>query len=131
VPVLPAPTIEVDQEVEAEGIVLTLERVVDSPLLPQAVVCFEPPDDEHSWTPWLKYDPKYDPGSPEEVGSAPQKLGDGCWSLEIGAPVEGHSSVTVAKLEGFPRGPLDPSETRVYPKTIRGPWTFEFEVPDL
>jgi hypothetical protein len=42
VPVLPAPTIEVNQAVEAKGITLTLERVVDSPLLPQAVVCFEP-----------------------------------------------------------------------------------------
>lgn len=49
VPVLPAPTIEVDQEVEAKGVTLTLERVVNSPVLPQAVVCFEPPDDEHRW----------------------------------------------------------------------------------
>jgi hypothetical protein len=125
VPVLPAPTIRVGQEVEAEGITLTLERVVDSPLLPQAVVCFEPPDDEHSWTPWLKHDP----ASPEEVWSAPQRLEDGCWSLEMDAPVEGRSSVTVTHLEGFPRGPFDPGQTRINPKSIRGPWTFEFEAP--
>ena len=72
VPVLPAPTIEVNQAVEAKGITLKLKRVVDSPLLPQAVVCFEPPDDKHSWMPFLRYDESYEEG----VGSAPQKLGD-------------------------------------------------------
>jgi hypothetical protein len=125
VPVLPAPTIEVGQEVEAEGILVTLERVVNSPVLPQAVVCFEPPDDEHSWMPRLK------------AGSAPRKLGDGCWSVGMEAPVEGRSSVTVAYLEGMPRN-LEgmtrgdsPTGTRtIYPKRIRGPWTFEFEAPD-
>ena len=126
VPVRPAPTIELNQKVEAEGVTLTLKRVVDSPLLPQAVVCFEPPDDEHSWTPFLKYDESYEKG----VGSAPQKLGDGCWSLEMAAPMEGRSSVTVTNLQGFPTGPLDPNEAgTVNPKTIRGPWTFEFQVP--
>jgi hypothetical protein len=54
VPVQPAPTIEVDRTVEAEGIEITLERVVDSPVVPQAVLCFEPPDDEHLWEPLLE-----------------------------------------------------------------------------
>jgi hypothetical protein len=104
VPVLPAPTIEVHRSVEAEGIVVTLERVVISPVLPQAVVYFKPPDDEHNhWTPWLKHDPKYDPDSRGKVWSAPQQLGDGCWSLQMEAPVKGRSSVTVAYLEGMPR----------------------------
>jgi hypothetical protein len=125
VPVLPAPTIELNQKVEAEGVTLTLERVVDSPLLPQAVVCFEPPDDEHSWMPWLKYDVSYEEG----VGSAPQKLGDGCWSLMMAAPVEGGSTVTVTNLEGMPRGGPPAGATTFNPKTIRGPWTFEFEAP--
>jgi hypothetical protein len=125
VPVLPAPTIEVDQAVEAKGIVLTLERVVNSPVLPQAVVCFEPPDDEYLWMPWLKG------GS-----STARKLGDGCWSSGMKAPVEGYSSVTVAYLEGMPRGdsvkPRGDSSTgamQINPKRIRGPWTFEFEAP--
>jgi hypothetical protein len=51
IPVRPAPTIEVNQEVEAEGVTLTLKRVVDSPVVPQAIVCFELPDDEHRWMP--------------------------------------------------------------------------------
>jgi hypothetical protein len=126
IPVLAAPTIELNQKVEAEGIVITLERVVDSPLLPQAVICFEPPDDEHSWMPFLRWDESYEEG----VGSSPQDLGDGCWSLMMVAPVEGHSVVTVTNLEGMPRGDPPPGTTTIDPKTIRGPWTFEFEAPD-
>ena len=123
--VLPAPTIELNQKVEAQGITLTLERVVDSPLLPQAVVCFEPPDDEHSWMPFLRYDEGYEEG----VGSSPQKLGDGCWSLMMAASMEGRSTVTVTNLEGMPRGGPPAGTTTFNPKTIRGPWTFEFEAP--
>ena len=125
IPVLPAPTIELNQEVEAKGVTLTLKRVVDSPLLPQAVVCFEPPDDEHSWMPFLRYDESYEEG----VGSSPQKVGDGCWSLMMVAPVEGRSTVTVTNLEGMPRGGTLAGTTTFNPKTIRGPWTFEFEAP--
>jgi hypothetical protein len=126
VPVQPAPTIEVDQAVEAEGIEITLERVVDSPVLPQAVLCFEPPDDEHRWMPWLE-----DDGSYEKVTSSPQKLGERCWSLTMGRAVEGRTSVTVAYLEGMPRGG-SPSDAETFrPKRITGPWTFEFKAPDL
>jgi len=124
VPVRPAPTIRVGQEVEAEGIPLTLERVVDSPVLPQAVVCFEAPDNGHRWTPWLE-----DDGSYPKVTSNPQKLGDGCWSLTMDRAVEGRTSVAVAYLDGMPTGPPDPGQTSVTPKTIRGPWVFEFEAP--
>jgi hypothetical protein len=121
VPVRPAPTIEVDQTVEAEGIAMTLERVVASPVVPQAVMCFEPPDDEHRWQPWLEDDGHY-----AKVGSNPQKLGEGCWSLTVDRVVEGRTSVTVAYLEGMPEAT---GAQKIYPKRIRGPWTFEFEAP--
>lgn len=75
--------------------------------------------------PFLRYDESYEEG----VGSAPQKLGDGCWSLMMAAPVEGHSMVTVTNLEGMPRGGSSTGARRINPKTIRGPWTFEFEAP--
>jgi hypothetical protein len=101
---------------------MTPRRVVVSPVVPQAVVCFEPPDDWHRWTPWFDED-----GSYPKVGSAPQKLEDGCWSLTMDRAVEGRMSVAVANLKGMPTGPLDSGPTRVNPKTIRGPWTFEFE----
>lgn len=125
IPVRPAPTIELNQKAEAERVTLTLERVVASPLAPQAVICFDPPDGEHDWMPFLRYDEGPDDG----VGSAPQELGDGCWSLGMAPPVEGHSSVTVANLEGMPTGPPDPEQTVINPKTIHGPWAFEFEAP--
>lgn len=122
IPVLPAPTIEVGQEVEAKGRTLRLARVIDSPGRPQAVVCVKPGDDGQEWTPWLEYPD----GLPENEAVAPQDLGDGCWSLTLGDPVEGpRSSVTVAELEGMDRKDLS---GRV--ETLRGPWTFEFEVPD-
>ena len=54
VPVRPAPTIKVNEEVEVKGISLTLKEVVASPANPQAVVCFAPPDEGHRWQPWLK-----------------------------------------------------------------------------
>ncbi len=126
IPVRPAPTIELNQKVEAEGVTLALERVVASPLAPQAVVCFEPPDGEHDWMPLLGYDEGPDDG----VGSAPQELGDGCWSLGMAAPVEGRSSVTVTNLEGMPTGPPDPGQTVINPETLHGPWTFEFDAPE-
>jgi hypothetical protein len=100
--------------------------VVDSPILPQAVLCFEPPDDEHRWEPWLE-----DDGTYEKVTSNPQKLGERCWSLMMGRAVEGHTSVMVAYLEGMPRGGGMPSDAETFrPKRIHGPWTFEFEAPD-
>jgi hypothetical protein len=121
IPVRPAPTIELNQRAEAEGVAMTLRRVVASPVVPQAVVCFEAPDNGHRWTPWFE-----DDGSYPKVTSNPQKLGDGCWSLTMDRAVEGHTSVTVDHLEGFP---ASGNGTTVQPKTIHGPWTFEFEAP--
>ena len=85
---------------------MTLRRVVASPVVPQAVVCFEPPDDGHDWMPWFE-----DDGSYPKVVSAPQKLEDGCWSLTMDRAVEGRTSVAVARLEGMPTGPPDPGQT--------------------
>jgi hypothetical protein len=114
-----------NQRAEAEGVAMTLRRVVASPVVPQAVVCFEAPDDGHRRAPWFD-----DDGSYPKVGSAPQKLVDGCWTPTMDrAAVEGRASVAVASLEGMPTGPPDSGQTRVNPKTIRGPWTFGFEAP--
>lgn len=119
VPVQPAPIVEVNQKVEANGVTLTLKRVVNSPGRPQAVVCVEPPDDEHFWTPRVKYSG----GLPEDEMVSPLQLKDGCWSLTLENPVRSDSSVTVTKLDGMPR-------TSERMKTIRGPWTFEFVAPN-
>ena len=126
IPVRPVPVVEVNQDVEAKGITLTLERVLNSPGRPQAVVCVEPPEDEDVfppyYTPWLERD-----GVPVDTAPAPRRLEGNCWSLTLGDPVEGHSSVTVAYLE---YGEGIPGEDPRYYRKLSGPWTFEFEAPD-
>lgn len=121
IPVRPVPEVEVDQRATTKGITLTLERVVNSPSRPQAVVCIDPPDDEHTWTPWLERE-----GMPVDSATAPRPLGGGCWARTLGEPVEGPSSVTVSYIDGLPRDPANPDEDG---KKIRGPWTFEFQAP--
>ena len=121
IPVRSVPVVEVDQEATTKGITLTLERVVNSPSRPQAVVCIDPPDDEHTWTPWLERD-----GMPVDAATAPRPLGDGCWARTLAKPVEGPSSVSVAYIHGMPRDASAPDEDG---KKVRGPWTFEFEAP--
>ncbi len=122
VPVAPVPVVKIDKEETTKGIALTLDRVVNSPVRPQAIFCFDPPDEEHSWTPWLA---PADSATENEAMS-PQRLNDGCWSLTMDQPVEGRSSITVAELMGIPRNSPD---FRQGPETIRGPWTFEFDAP--
>ena len=123
VPVRPAPVVQVGEEETVGGTSVTLDRVINSPELPQAWICFEPPDDDYrDWTPWLA---TQDSG-PENEAMSPFKVGNGCWSQALAAPVEGRSSITVAALDGYAR---NPSDAREGPKTVRGPWTFEFEAP--
>lgn len=124
IPVRPAPAVQADEEETTGGISVTLDRVVNSPELPQAWICFEPPEDDYrDWTPWLSMQ---DAG-PENEAMTPFRVDNGCWSLTLANPVEGRSSVTVSELIGYPRNPTDP---RQGPKTIRGPWTFEFDAPE-
>jgi hypothetical protein len=49
VPVHAVPVVEVNQKARAKGVTLRLERVLNSPGRPRAVICYEPPDDKHSW----------------------------------------------------------------------------------
>lgn len=126
VPVRPAPAIEIDQEVEVQGITVNLKQVIDSPANPQAVVCFRPPDSDHDWRPLLRYDPAYE----TTPGSSPQQLGNNCWMLGMAETVEGRSSVVVASLEGMPRDVAPTPSGSIDTRTIRGPWTFEFEAPE-
>jgi hypothetical protein len=131
VPVRPVPVVWVSHLIKLEGFTLRLERVVNSPGRPQAIVCVNPLvelDDElaeYTWTPWLEGE-----GIPVDGATGPRRLRDGCWSLTMGEPVEGPSSVTVAGLAGTLKNPSNTREARAAPKIIRGPWTFEFEAPE-
>lgn len=121
--VQPLPAVEVDQKATKGGVTLTLERVLNSPSRPQAIVCFDPPNEDYEWRPSTA-----PTGFQREEPLPVRGLGGGCWSLTLEEPVEGRSSVTVTELFGYPRteGAIQGDEDG---KEIRGPWTFEFEAP--
>jgi hypothetical protein len=113
-PVQPARVVEVNEKATADRITLKLERVTDSPGQPEAVICMEPREGVRSWFPggrdlsyegfkWLK--------------------GEGdCLKMVLrNGPLAGPSSLTVEQVE------LNPASDG---EVIRGPWTFEFEVPE-
>jgi hypothetical protein len=123
IPVRPLPVVEVGQEATKGGVTITLERVVNSPSRPQAVVCFDPPNDDYLWRPSTA-----PTGFQREEPLPVRGLGGGCWSLTLDEPVEGRSSVTVTEIWGPPRTEQAAQEDEDG-KEIRGPWTFEFEAP--
>ena len=125
IPVRPVPVVEVGREETAEGVTLTLERVLNSPGKPQAVVCFEPPDDDYVWRPSTA-----PTGFQTEEPLPVDALGGNCWSLTIEDPVEGRSSVTVTELFGYPRNAKVMQDGDEDGKQIQGPWTFEFTAPE-
>ena len=121
--VRPYPVVEVGQKATTKGVTLTLERVLNSPGRPQAVVCFKPPNDDYLWRPSTA-----PTGFQREEPLPVHELGGDCWSLTLEEPVEGRSSVTVTEILGYPRTERAMQEDEDG-KEIRGPWTFEFEAP--
>ena len=122
VPVRPAPVFEINERDTAGGVTLTLERVSNSPARPQGIFCFDPPDDAHDW---------FLTGG-DLTGEGGPVAGRGhCLEMLLNVPLEGRSSVTVAEIEGIiPRCPSGNGEACAKrDRTIRGPWTFEFEAP--
>ena len=57
-----------------------------------------------------------------------------CQKLMLKAPAEGRTSFEVRSLQGEPDCPYDEDfkacEKKLGYRTIRGPWRFEFKVPD-
>jgi hypothetical protein len=134
IPVQGAPVVEVGQKDTASGVTLTLDRVIDSPGKPEAIVCYEAPDDEHSWF-ISSGEGTYAAGDwwgTEIQGVPPAK----CQTLQLEGPLEGRTLVEVAMLEGMPdcravrAEALEACDKKIGDRTIRGPWRFEFEVPD-
>ncbi len=120
-----APVVEVGQKDTASGVTLTLDRVIDSPGKPEAIVCYEAPDDEHSWF-ISGGDGTYASGDwwgTEIQGVPPAK----CQTLQLEGPLEGRTLVEVTSLE---RMPNCRSVKAAEACSIRGPWRFEFELPD-
>jgi hypothetical protein len=131
IPVRPVPVVEVDQKETVSGVTLTLDRVINSLGRPQAVFCYDAPDDEHSWT---LYGGKGtylggwgSSGSMESVPPAE------CQTLQLKSHLDGRSSLEVAAIEGTPDcrsvrvEALEACDKKIGEKTIRGPWRFEFD----
>ena len=125
IPVRSVPVVEVGQEETVKGITLTLERVLNSSGKPQAVVCFEPPDDDYLWRPSTA-----PTGFQTEEPLPVDPLKGDCWSLTIEDPVEGNSSVKVTELFGYPQSGQALQSKDEDGKQIEGPWIFEFEAPE-
>jgi hypothetical protein len=135
IPVRSVPVIEVDQQETVSGVTLTLDRVINSLGVDQAVFCYEAPDDEHSWfleggKGTIRLVGWSTSGSMKSVPPAE------CQGLLLQGPLEGHSSVEVAMIQGKPdcgagkAGAAEACDEKIGHKTIRGPWRFEFEVPN-
>jgi hypothetical protein len=130
---------DVNQKAKAKSVTLRLDRVIDSPGRPRAVICYEPPDDKHYWfsyggegtfqggwstSGWA--------GTGSMRGIPPAK----CHKLMLKSPVEGRTSFEVRMLEGEPDCPYNNAKAfeacyeKIGYRTIRGPWRFDFKVPN-
>jgi hypothetical protein len=81
---------------------------IDSLGRPQAVVCYEAPDDEHSWLLWGGKGTHE--GGWGSSGSMKGVSSIGCQKLQLQGPLEGRSSLEVATIEGMPICPADDAE---------------------
>ena len=139
VPVHAVHAVDVNKKATAKGVTLKLDRLINSPGRPRAVICYEPPDDKHSW---LSYGGTGTflggwstsgwAGTGSMRGIPPAK----CHKLMLKAPAEGRTSFEVGMLEGWPDCDSIKEESawqecmeKRY-RTIRGPWRFDFKVPN-
>ena len=109
-PVQSAPVVEVNRKATASGITLTLEQVTDSPGQPEAVLCLKSQDRVRGWYPIGR--------DLATVAPRPVAGEDDCLEVLLNEPLNGLSSVTVAEIHNPTEGEM-----------IRGPWTFDFEMP--
>lgn len=129
VPVRPAPTVEVNQTVESNGVPITLTRVVNSPARSYAFLCFDPPEG--------KYDlPAVKTGlfglRAGHLADVPANHPGGI----DGATLEGCATYNFGETLYDKPGTHRLTVTALYPSdpgmrgSVEGPWRFRFEVPD-
>lgn len=138
VPVHAVHVVDVNQKATAKGVTLRLDRVIDSPGRPRAVICYEPPDDKHVWFSYGGAGTLLGGWSTSgwaSTGSMRAIPPGKCHKLMLNAPVEGRTSFEVRMLEGMPDCPYNNAKDfeacyeKIGYRTIRGPWKFEFKVP--
>jgi len=139
VPVHAVHVVDVNQKATAKGVTLRLDRVINSPGRPRAVICYQPPDDKHYWFMYGGGAGVFQDGWSTSgwagTGSMSSVPPGKCQKLMLEAPVEGRTSVEVKRLEGEPDCPYNNAKDfeacyeKIGYRTIRGPWKFEFKVP--
>src|SRR5215213_10001690 len=139
VPVHDVDYVDINQKATAKGVTLRLDRVIDSPGRPRAVICYQPPDDKHSWLSYGgagTFQGGWSTSGWSATGSMRSIPPAKCQKLMLKAPAEGRTSFEVRMLEGWPDCESFKEETawqecmeKRY-RTIRGPWRFEFKVQD-
>lgn len=81
VPFIPGRTIEVHQTVEAAGVAVRLEQVVVTPSETRAILCFEPPDEDHrEWIPITTLDA----GDEQDLSGIVKPLSGATWYVRSG-----------------------------------------------
>src|SRR5215212_7515802 len=139
VPVHAVHVVDVNQQATAKGVTLRLDRVIDSPGRPRAVICYQPPDDKHSWLSYGgagTFQGGWSTSGWSASGSMRSIPPAKCQKLMLDAPAEGRTSVEVRMLEGWPDCEAFKEEAawqacmeKRY-RTIRGPWRFDFKVQE-
>jgi hypothetical protein len=139
VPVHDVHVVDVNQKATAKGVTLRRDRVIDSPGRPRAVICYEPPDDKHYWFSYGgagTFQGGWSTSGWAGTGSMRAIPPAKCQKLMLKSPVEGRTSFEVRMLEGEPDCPYNNAEDfeacyeKIGYRTIRGPWKFEFKVPN-
>jgi hypothetical protein len=139
VPVHAVSVVDVNQKATAKGVTLRLDRVIDSPGRPRAVICYQPPDDKHYWFSYGgegTFQGGWSTSGWSGTGSMRAVPPGKCQKLMLEAPAEGRTSFEVRMLEGEPDCPYNDAKSfeacyeKIGYRTIRGPWKFEFKVPN-
>jgi hypothetical protein len=139
VPVHAVHVVAVNQKATAKGVTLRLDRVINSPGRPRAVICYQPPDDKHSWLSYGgagTFQGGWSTSGWSATGSMRSIPPAKCQKLMLDAPAEGRTSVEVRMLEGWPDceafqdGAAWQRCMEKRYRTIRGPWRFDFKVPN-
>jgi hypothetical protein len=139
VPVHAVSVVDVNQKATAKGVTLRVDRVLNSPGRPRAVICYEPPDDKHSWLSYGgagTFQGGWSTSGWAGTGSMRSIPPGKCQKLMLEAPAEGRRSFEVKMLEGMPDCPYNNAKDfeacyeKIGYRTIRGPWKFEFKVPN-
>src|SRR5215208_2373168 len=139
VPVHAVHVVDVNQKATAKGVTLRRDRVIDSLGRPRAVICYQPPDDKHSWLSYGgagTFQGGWSTSGWSASGSMRSIPPAKCQKLMLKAPAEGRMSFEVRMLEGWPDCEAFKEEAawqacmeKRY-RTIRGPWRFDFKVQD-